>query len=86
MEKMRLYLVITGTYNRGNPVGDRFTCPIYYDEMAECLKPKGNHEEYAVHDYTLSFDIDIPYWRNRTAVLYGRGIYQHTSLEHGADV
>lgn len=58
MEEMQIYIVNLGTYNEGRPIGDWFTCPVDYDQVAEQLKLGMCYEEYAIHDYELPFEID----------------------------
>lgn len=39
-------------------MGDWFTPPVDYDEMAERIGLNERYEEYAIHDYELPFEID----------------------------
>ena len=39
-------------------MGDWFTPPVDYDEMAERIGLNDRYEEYAIHDYELPFEID----------------------------
>ncbi|RGM04578.1 MULTISPECIES: antirestriction protein ArdA [Lachnospiraceae] len=55
---MRIYIANLGKYNEGELVGDWFTPPIDYDEMAERIGLNDRYEEYAIHDYELPFEID----------------------------
>ena len=58
MEEMRVYIANLGKYNEGELVGDWFTPPVDYDEMAERIGLNDYYEEYAIHDYDLPFEID----------------------------
>ena len=58
MEEMRVYIANLGKYNEGELVGDWFTPPVDYDEMAERIGLNEYYEEYAIHDYELPFEID----------------------------
>ena len=58
MEEMRVYIANLGKYNEGELVGDWFTPPVDYDEMAERIGLNDYYEEYAIHDYELPFEID----------------------------
>lgn len=58
MEEMRVYIANLGKYNEGELVGDWFTPPVDYDEMAERIGLNEYYEEYAIHDYELPFQID----------------------------
>ena len=58
MEEMRVYIANLGKYNEGERVGDWFTPPVDYDEMAERIGLNDYYEEYAIHDYELPFEID----------------------------
>lgn len=55
---MRIYIANLGKYNEGELVGDWFTPPVDYDEMAERIGLNDEYEEYAIHDYELPFEID----------------------------
>lgn len=50
---MRIYIANLGKYNEGELVGDWFTPPVDYDEMAERIGLNDEYEEYAIHDYEL---------------------------------
>ena len=58
MEEMRVYIANLGKYNEGELVGDWFTPPVDFDEMAERIGLNDRYEEYAIHDYELPFEID----------------------------
>ena len=58
MEEMRVYIANLGKYNEGELIGDWFTPPVDYDEMAERIGLNDRYEEYAIHDYELPFEID----------------------------
>ena len=46
---MRIYIANLGKYNEGELVGDWFTPPVDYDEMAERIGLNDRYEEYAIH-------------------------------------
>lgn len=58
MEEMRVYIANLGKYNEGELIGNWFTPPVDYDEMAERIGLNDQYEEYAIHDYELPFDIE----------------------------
>lgn len=58
MDEMRVYIVNLGKYVEGKDVGAWFSCPVDYEKVKETLKLDSGHEEYAVHDYELPFEID----------------------------
>lgn len=58
MQEMKVYIVNLGRYNEGKETGGWFTCPVDYGHVKERLKLDSDHEEYAIHDYELPFEID----------------------------
>jgi len=57
MEDMCVYIANLGKYTEGESVGEWFTLPIDYDEMAERIGLNGRYEEYAIHDAQVPFEI-----------------------------
>lgn len=54
---MRIYISNLSKYNEGESVGAWFTLPVDYEEVKEKIGLDCEHEEYAIHDYELPFDI-----------------------------
>ncbi len=55
---MRIYIANLGKYNEGELVGAWFTPPVDFEEVKERIGLNDEHEEYAIHDYELPFEID----------------------------
>lgn len=58
-DDMRVYIANLGKYNEGYLVGDWFTYPLDFEEIAECIGLNGEYEEYAVLD-TDNFPCEVP--------------------------
>ncbi len=58
MDAMRVFIVNLGRYNEGKDTGEWFTLPVEPEEVKERLGLDESHEEYAIHDYELPFEID----------------------------
>lgn len=58
MEEMMVYIANLGKYNESELVGAWFSPPIDFEEVKERIGLNDEHEEYAIHDYQLPFDID----------------------------
>lgn len=58
MDEMRVYIVNLGKYVEGKDTGAWFQCPVDYEKVKETLELDSEHEEYAIHDYELPFEID----------------------------
>ena len=58
MDEMRVYIVNLGKYVEGKDTGAWFQCPVDYEKVKETLELDSGHEEYAIHDYELPFEID----------------------------
>lgn len=57
MNDMQVFVVNLGKYNEGRETGEWFHVPVDFDEMKKRLGLNENHEEYAIHDYELPFEI-----------------------------
>lgn len=58
MDEMKVFIVNLGMYNEGKETGAWFTLPVDFETVKEQIGLNGNHEEYAIHDYELPFEID----------------------------
>ena len=58
MDEMRVYIVNLGKYVEGKDTGAWFQCPVDYEKVKETLELDSGHEEYAIHDYELPFEVD----------------------------
>ena len=58
MDEMIVYIVNLGKYVEGKDTGAWFQCPVDYEKVKETLELDSGHEEYAIHDYDLPFEID----------------------------
>ncbi|WP_028043075.1 antirestriction protein ArdA [Candidatus Stoquefichus massiliensis] len=57
-DDMRVYIANLGKYNEGYLVGDWFSFPLDYEEIAERIGLNGEYEEYAIHD-TDNFPCEV---------------------------
>ena len=55
---MRVYIANLGKYNEGYLVGDWFSFPLDFEEIAERIGLNGEYEEYSVHD-TDNFPCEV---------------------------
>ncbi|MCU0080481.1 antirestriction protein ArdA [Extibacter muris] len=58
VDDMRVYIANLGKYNEGYLVGDWFSFPLDYEEIAERIGLNAEYEEYAVHD-TDNFPCEV---------------------------
>lgn len=57
MEEMQVYVANLGKYNEGELVGDWFSFPLDYDQIAERIGLNDEYEEYAIHDYEMPIPV-----------------------------
>lgn len=57
IEDMQIYVVNLGKYTEGEETGAWFDVPVNMDELKEVLGLNEEYEEYAIHDYSLPFEI-----------------------------
>lgn len=55
--ELQLYIANLGKYNEGFLVGEWFTLPVNFEEVAEQIGLNEAYEEYAIHDYEAPFKI-----------------------------
>src|SRR4051812_33842011 len=55
--ELQLYIANLGKYNEGFLVGEWFTLPVDFEEVAEQIGLNEVYEEYAIHDYEAPFKI-----------------------------
>ncbi len=55
--EIKLYIANLGKYNEGFLVGEWFTLPIDFEEVAKQIGLNEMYEEYAIHDYEAPFHI-----------------------------
>jgi antirestriction protein len=54
---IRLWIANLGKYNEGESVGEWFTLPVEWEEVAEAIGLNAQYEEWAIHDYEAPFAI-----------------------------
>jgi antirestriction protein len=57
MTEIKVYVANLGKYNEGELVGEWFTLPTPFEEIAEAIGLNDQYEEYAIHDYEAPFSI-----------------------------
>lgn len=55
--ELNVYVANLGKYNEGFLVGEWFTLPVDFDEVAKKIGLNEEYEEYAIHDYEAPFKI-----------------------------
>ncbi|QJT70454.1 antirestriction protein [Microcystis phage MaeS] len=62
--EIKVYVANLGKYNEGELVGDWFTLPTDFEEIAKKIGLNEQYEEYAIHDYEAPKGIKISEYSN----------------------